>query len=130
MTTFTQQQGSHKTLTDKSSLTKIHNKDVWVYIFIHKKTFLKCSPAVFSSLSQLKCCGFTNYTDFVGSTFEKENGGNLPPSCCWTNSAPCTLGVAERSAVKVRWKTPLQIYKKHTQSVSRNGSLFSVASLF
>lgn len=57
---------------------------------------------VFSSLIQLKCCGFTNYSDFVGSEFEKENGGVLPPSCCRTNSAPCSPAEAERSSVKVR----------------------------
>lgn len=51
---------------------------------------------------QLNCCGFTNYTDFVGSKFEKENRGNLPPSCCWTNSAPCRPGEAQRSNVQVR----------------------------
>ncbi len=70
--------------------------------------FLLCDDGVFSSLSQLKCCGFTNYTDFVGSNFEKENGGSLPPSCCRTNIPPCSLGEAELSAVQVRWKTPLQ----------------------
>lgn len=55
-----------------------------------------------SSLSQLKCCGFTNYTDFVGSKFEADNGGGLPPSCCWTNSTPCSSAEAERSNVQVR----------------------------
>lgn len=55
-----------------------------------------------SSSFQLKCCGFTNYTDFVGSKFGKENQGNLPPSCCWTNSSPCRPGEAQRSNVQVR----------------------------
>lgn len=55
-----------------------------------------------SSSFQLKCCGFTNYKDFVGSKFEKENQGNLPPSCCWTNSPPCRPGEAQRSNVQVR----------------------------
>uniref|UniRef100_A0A3P9LNN0 Tetraspanin n=1 Tax=Oryzias latipes TaxID=8090 RepID=A0A3P9LNN0_ORYLA len=30
----------------------------------------------------MSCCGFFNYTDFVGSKFEEQNQGNLPPSCC------------------------------------------------
>lgn len=51
---------------------------------------------------QFKCCGFTNYTDFLGSKFEKENDGNLPPSCCWTNGSPCRRGEAQRSNVQVR----------------------------
>uniref|UniRef100_A0A672ZVK9 Tetraspanin n=1 Tax=Sphaeramia orbicularis TaxID=375764 RepID=A0A672ZVK9_9TELE len=43
-----------------------------------------------TTMTELKCCGFTNYTDFMGSKFAKENGGSLPPSCCWTHSAPCS----------------------------------------
>lgn len=57
---------------------------------------------VLFSLSQLNCCGFTNYTDFVGSKFEADNGGSLPPSCCSTNSTPCSSAEAERSNVQVR----------------------------
>lgn len=86
--------------------------------------FLLCDDDVFSALIQLKCCGFTNFTDFVGSEFEKENGGGLPPSCCRTNSAPCRSDEAEQSAVQVRWKL-----KKHLQSTGKKESLFSVTSL-
>lgn len=57
-----------------------------------------------SCFFQLKCCGFTNYSDFVGSRFEKENEGLLPPSCCWTHSAPCRPGKAEQGKVEVRRK--------------------------
>ncbi|KAF3835561.1 hypothetical protein F7725_028119 [Dissostichus mawsoni] len=36
----------------------------------------------------LKCCGFNNYTDFVGSKFEEENGGSLPPLAVGLTASP------------------------------------------
>lgn len=53
---------------------------------------------------QLNCCGFNNFSDFIGSSFTEQNGDLLPPSCCWTHSAPCSPAQAERSNVQVRWK--------------------------
>ncbi|XP_070817598.1 tetraspanin-1 [Chaetodon trifascialis] len=70
-----------------------------------------------STMTELKCCGFTNFTDFVGSEFEKENGGSLPPSCCWTHSAPCTPAEAERSAVQGCFEHILQNLKEHANVV-------------
>ncbi|XP_070765645.1 tetraspanin-1 [Enoplosus armatus] len=70
-----------------------------------------------TTMTELKCCGFTNYTDFVGSKFEKENRGSLPPSCCWTNSAPCSPGEAERSAVQGCFKYILEALKEHANIV-------------
>ncbi|XP_008335976.1 tetraspanin-1 [Cynoglossus semilaevis] len=70
-----------------------------------------------TTMSELKCCGFTNYTDFVGSTFEKENDGSLPPTCCWTNSTPCSPVEAERSDVQGCFQQILQILKDHANIV-------------
>uniref|UniRef100_A0AAQ5ZTC7 Tetraspanin n=1 Tax=Amphiprion ocellaris TaxID=80972 RepID=A0AAQ5ZTC7_AMPOC len=63
-----------------------------------------------TTMIELQCCGFSNYSDFVGSQFEKENGSSLPPSCCWTNSLPCSLAEAElyshialRNCNKTKW---------------------------
>jgi len=42
----------------------------------------------------------------VGSKFEEQNGGTLPPSCCWTSVAPCSPAEAERRPVEVKGKTP------------------------
>ncbi|KAF3690474.1 Tetraspanin-1 [Channa argus] len=64
-------------------------------------------------LLTLRCCGFTNYTDFVGSTFEKENGGVLPSSCCRTNSTTCSRDDAALSGVQGCCKLILQIIKDH-----------------
>ncbi|XP_056893421.1 tetraspanin-1 [Takifugu flavidus] len=70
-----------------------------------------------TTMMELKCCGFTNYTDFVGSKFEKENQGNLPPSCCWTNSSPCRPGEAQRSNVQGCFQQILEILKEHANIV-------------
>ncbi|XP_054458804.1 tetraspanin-1 [Anoplopoma fimbria] len=66
-----------------------------------------------TTMTEVECCGFTNYTDFLGSKFEKENGGSLPPSCCWTSSAPCSPYKAERSAVQGCFKHVLETLKEH-----------------
>ncbi|XP_059196555.1 tetraspanin-1 [Centropristis striata] len=70
-----------------------------------------------TTMTELKCCGFTNYTDFVGSEFEKENRGNLPPPCCWTNSAPCSVDEAERSGVQGCFKHILENLKENSNIV-------------
>lgn len=76
--------------------------ECWFLDALGQTNWLNVPSEDFSSSFQLKCCGFTNYTDFMGSKFEKENQGNLPPSCCWTNSSPCRPGEAQRSNVQVR----------------------------
>nr|XP_043900689.1 tetraspanin-1 isoform X2 [Solea senegalensis] len=70
-----------------------------------------------TTMTELRCCGFTNYTDFLGSNFEKENGGSLPPSCCWTNNAPCSPGEAERSAVQGCFEHILEVFQEHANIV-------------
>ncbi|XP_053431217.1 tetraspanin-1 [Nycticebus coucang] len=35
-----------------------------------------------STMEGLKCCGFTNYTDFEDSPYYKENNKTFPPYCC------------------------------------------------
>ncbi|XP_074524894.1 tetraspanin-1-like isoform X2 [Halichoeres trimaculatus] len=70
-----------------------------------------------STMTELNCCGFTNYTDFLGSKFEKENGGSLPPSCCATNNSTCSSADAERSAVKGCFENILKILKEHANIV-------------
>ncbi|KAM3875828.1 tetraspanin-1-like [Diretmus argenteus] len=66
---------------------------------------------------QLNCCGFTNYTDFVGSQFEEQSGGNLPPSCCQLNSAPCSPEEAQRSAVEGCFQQLLETLKHNANIV-------------
>ncbi|KAM9856965.1 tetraspanin-1-like [Aulostomus maculatus] len=36
-----------------------------------------------ATMDQFQCCGFKNYTDFDGSPFNEQHGGNVyPPTCC------------------------------------------------
>uniref|UniRef100_A0A672ZV23 Tetraspanin n=1 Tax=Sphaeramia orbicularis TaxID=375764 RepID=A0A672ZV23_9TELE len=70
-----------------------------------------------TTMTELKCCGFTNYTDFMGSKFAKENGGSLPPSCCWTHSAPCSPEEARRSDVQGCFKHILKTLKENANIV-------------
>lgn len=45
--------------------------------------------------AQFKCCGFKNYTDFDGSPFYNEHGGNVyPETCC---NATITEGVCNKN---------------------------------
>ncbi|XP_035502557.1 tetraspanin-1 [Scophthalmus maximus] len=70
-----------------------------------------------TTMTELSCCGFTNYTDFVGSKFERENGGSLPSICCWTNSTPCSPDEAQRSGVQGCFIHILQTLKEHANIV-------------
>uniref|UniRef100_A0A667YTI5 Tetraspanin 1 n=1 Tax=Myripristis murdjan TaxID=586833 RepID=A0A667YTI5_9TELE len=70
-----------------------------------------------TTMTELKCCGFTNYTDFVGSEFAAESGGSLPPICCQLNSFPCSTEEAELSNIKGCFDQILEIFKKHANIV-------------
>ncbi|XP_074493115.1 tetraspanin-1 [Sebastes fasciatus] len=70
-----------------------------------------------TTMTEMKCCGFTNHTDFVGSEFEKEHGGHLPSSCCWTSSALCSPDEAERNAVPGCFRYILETLKEHANIV-------------
>ncbi|XP_076847961.1 tetraspanin-1-like isoform X2 [Brachyhypopomus gauderio] len=49
-----------------------------------------------ATMTQLKCCGYNNYTDFTGSPFETRN--NKYPETCCNNLTTCTPSVAESSS--------------------------------
>ncbi|XP_028443501.1 tetraspanin-1 isoform X1 [Perca flavescens] len=85
-----------------------------------------------ATMTEMKCCGFTNYTDFVGSQFEKENGGSLPPICCWTNSSPCSPQEAKRSAVEGCFRHILEMVQKHANivgGIAAGIGVFEIAAL-
>ncbi|KAM4628757.1 tetraspanin-1 [Polymixia lowei] len=66
------------------------------------------------TMTQMNCCGFTNYTDFLGSRYAQESNGNLPPSCCRFNSSTCRPEAAQLSAVKGCFHEILKILMKDT----------------
>ncbi|KAM9454996.1 tetraspanin 34a [Clarias gariepinus] len=50
-----------------------------------------------STMTQLKCCGYNNYTDFNGSPFETAYK-HYPVTCC-SETSVCSLSEAERAEV-------------------------------
>ncbi|XP_074486523.1 tetraspanin-1-like [Sebastes fasciatus] len=48
-----------------------------------------------TTMTQFKCCGYKNYTDFNDSPFYNDHGGDVyPPTCC---NATITVGVCNQS---------------------------------
>ncbi|XP_061884660.1 tetraspanin-1-like [Entelurus aequoreus] len=65
------------------------------------------------TMSELQCCGFTNYTDFVGSHF----AGNLPPTCCLADVFPCSQDEAKESSVEGCFQQILKLLKENANIV-------------
>lgn len=42
-----------------------------------------------STMNTLRCCGFYNFSDFMGSPFYHDNNMRFPPQCCPTSDSPC-----------------------------------------
>ncbi|XP_077389566.1 tetraspanin-1 [Festucalex cinctus] len=70
-----------------------------------------------TTMTELNCCGFTNFTDFVDSKFAKENGDNLPPRCCPTKTFHCSLEEAKKSFVQGCSEQILESLKEHANIV-------------
>uniref|UniRef100_A0A3Q4GHE5 Tetraspanin n=1 Tax=Neolamprologus brichardi TaxID=32507 RepID=A0A3Q4GHE5_NEOBR len=70
-----------------------------------------------SSFFQLRCCGFSNYTDFIGSSFQNATGGSLPSICCRTNNNTCTPAQAEYSNVQGCFQQILMIIKENASTM-------------
>uniref|UniRef100_A0A3Q3MHL6 Tetraspanin n=1 Tax=Mastacembelus armatus TaxID=205130 RepID=A0A3Q3MHL6_9TELE len=69
------------------------------------------------TMTELRCCGVTNYTDFMGSKFEQQNGGMFPPSCCSTNVTSCSRNQAETSGVQGCFNSILETLRKNSNIV-------------
>ncbi|XP_046871472.1 tetraspanin-1-like isoform X2 [Hypomesus transpacificus] len=52
-----------------------------------------------STMTQLKCCGYRNYTDFDGSPFLSSTGNIYPETCCNSTSLTCNEGTAAMSEI-------------------------------
>ncbi|XP_072244736.1 tetraspanin-1 [Leuresthes tenuis] len=70
-----------------------------------------------TTMTELRCCGFSSYIDLVGSKFEEQNGGSLPPSCCWASVAPCSPAEAERRPVEGCFQQIVKIVKEQTDVI-------------
>ncbi|KAM9761962.1 tetraspanin-1 [Menidia menidia] len=66
-----------------------------------------------ATMTQMSCCGFSNYTDFLGSRFEEQSGGSLPASCCHANASLCMAAEAGRRPVQGCLQGILEILTVH-----------------
>ncbi|XP_075792016.1 tetraspanin-1 [Pelodiscus sinensis] len=53
-----------------------------------------------ATMSKVKCCGLTNYTDFTDSYYYQTNNHTYPPFCCDPVHSPCNRTEAETSKVQ------------------------------
>ncbi|XP_029563903.1 tetraspanin-1 isoform X2 [Salmo trutta] len=70
-----------------------------------------------STMTELNCCGFTNYTDFTDSYYSEQSEGSYPPSCCQLDTAPCSQQQAWHSAVQGCFEQLLEALQKHANIV-------------
>ncbi|KAL2772635.1 tetraspanin-1 [Daubentonia madagascariensis] len=86
-----------------------------------------------STMKGLKCCGFTNYTDFEGSPYFKQNN-TFPPYCCIDNvyvndtaKEPCTREKAANDTVQGCFNQLL--YDIRTNAVTVGGVAAGIGGL-
>ncbi|KAJ8367125.1 hypothetical protein AAFF_G00330870 [Aldrovandia affinis] len=70
-----------------------------------------------TTMSELKCCGFTNYTDFTDSYYYKQHGDSYPPTCCRIRSFNCSQESAQSSDVQGCFEQLLVTLKKNANIV-------------
>ncbi|KAJ8376307.1 hypothetical protein SKAU_G00068870 [Synaphobranchus kaupii] len=70
-----------------------------------------------TTMTELKCCGFTNYTDFTNSYYYSENGDTYPPTCCRIPRGACSDEAAYRSNVQGCFEQLLSTLKKNANIV-------------
>ncbi|XP_068095680.1 tetraspanin-1 [Hyperolius riggenbachi] len=71
------------------------------------------------TMTELKCCGLTNYTDFDGSKYVTSNNA-YPPQCCNLNStatATCTANTASTANVTGCFQKILNLLKTNAAVV-------------
>ncbi|KPP71302.1 tetraspanin-1-like [Scleropages formosus] len=68
------------------------------------------------TMTELKCCGFSNYTDFNNSSYLKQHSGTYPPTCC-NSTAPCEVQLAQKSKVQGCYKHLLSELQKNANVV-------------
>nr|XP_029489251.1 tetraspanin-1-like [Oncorhynchus nerka] len=70
-----------------------------------------------STMTELNCCGFTNYTDFTDSYYSEQSEGSYPPICCQLDTAPCSQQQAWHSDVQGCFEQLLTALQKHANIV-------------
>ncbi|KAK7161054.1 hypothetical protein R3I94_003893 [Phoxinus phoxinus] len=78
-----------------------------------------------STMSELKCCGYNNYTDFMDSPFVSTT--SLYPDTCCTNSTICNANAADRERIKGCFQALEQLLKDN--AVLLAGVALGIAAL-
>ncbi|GAA6087883.1 tetraspanin 34 isoform X1 [Tachysurus ichikawai] len=80
-----------------------------------------------STMTQLKCCGYNNYTDFTGSPFETTTK-LYPEACCSEGtSAKCDLNTAEKQHVNGCFNALLNLIEDNASIIG--GVALGIAAL-
>ncbi|KAK3511159.1 hypothetical protein QTP70_032144 [Hemibagrus guttatus] len=79
-----------------------------------------------STMEQLKCCGYNNYTDFTGSPFEASNK-LYPKVCCSEDTSRCNLNAAEQKDVDGCFSALLQLIEDNASLLG--GVALGIAAL-
>ncbi|XP_067423840.1 tetraspanin-1 [Emydura macquarii macquarii] len=53
-----------------------------------------------TTMSEVKCCGLTNYTDFTDSYYYTNHNQLYPPFCCNTTTSSCNSAAAHASNIQ------------------------------
>ncbi|KAK6313775.1 hypothetical protein J4Q44_G00152340 [Coregonus suidteri] len=70
-----------------------------------------------NTMTELNCCGFTNYTDFTDSYYSEQSEGSYPPSCCQLDTAPCSQQQALLNAVQGCFEQLLEALQKNANII-------------
>ncbi|XP_078527828.1 tetraspanin-1 [Lissotriton helveticus] len=70
-----------------------------------------------STMTELKCCGFSNYTDFNASYYLQHYSNSYPPQCCNSTVTTCTFELAAASKTQGCFEELLSTIKKNAAVV-------------
>ncbi|XP_056459298.1 tetraspanin-1 [Gadus chalcogrammus] len=70
-----------------------------------------------TTMTELKCCGFTNYTDFEDSRFTRDNNGSLPEDCCLGNGTYCSPQHAPQCSLQGCFEELLELVQTNADVV-------------
>ncbi|KAI1892071.1 hypothetical protein AGOR_G00150200 [Albula goreensis] len=70
-----------------------------------------------TTMTELKCCGFTNYTDFTNSYYYNQHKETYPPTCCTGQGPSCGQDTALQSEVQGCFEQLLTILKQNANIV-------------
>ncbi|XP_027707074.1 tetraspanin-16 [Vombatus ursinus] len=83
-----------------------------------------------TTMKELHCCGFHNYTDFNSSTYQNQSGGYYPVFCCKENSPCQESGIAkDKKGCLHKLKESLEKNGKLIGGVGLGISIFEVAAM-